>query len=113
MASKPKNKMPIEERAKQFMPFAALRGLPDALAAKEKVLVPKVELSPEMEEELDRRMHLLGKGKMATVIYFQKGEYIKITGLVARIDETSRLLQIVNTKIRFEDILQIEIHDTD
>ena len=39
MASKPKNKMPIEERAKQFMPFAALRGLPDALAAKEKVLV--------------------------------------------------------------------------
>ena len=112
MASKPKNKMPIEERAKQFMPFAALRGLPDALAAKEKVLVPKVELSPEMEEELDRRMHLRTKGKMATVIYFQKGEYIKITGLVARIDETSRLLQIVNTKIRFEDILQIEIHDT-
>ena len=113
MASKPKNKMPIDERAKQFMPFAALRGLPDALAAKEKVLVPKVELSPEMEEELDRRMHLLTKGKMATVIYFQKGEYIKITGLVARIDETSRLLQIVNTKIQFEDILQIEIHDTD
>ncbi|MBD5519453.1 MAG: YolD-like family protein [Lachnospiraceae bacterium] len=112
MASKPRNKMPIEERAKQFMPFAALRGLPDALAAKEKVLVPKIELSPEMEEELDRRMHLLTKGKMATVIYFQKGEYIKITGLVARIDETSRLLQIVNTKIRFEDILQIEIHDT-
>lgn len=112
MASKPRNKMPIEERAKQFMPFAALRGLPDALAAREKVLVPKIELSPEMEEELDRRMHLLTKGKIATVIYFQKGEYIKITGLVARIDETSRLLQIVNTKIRFEDILQIEIHDT-
>ena len=50
MASKPKNKMPIDERAKQFMPFAALRGLPDALAAKEKILVPKMELSPEMEE---------------------------------------------------------------
>lgn len=30
--------MPIEERAKQFMPFAALRGLPEALAAKEKCL---------------------------------------------------------------------------
>lgn len=30
--------MPIEERAKQFMPFAALRGLPEALAAKEKEL---------------------------------------------------------------------------
>ena len=49
MASKPKHKMPIEERAKQFMPFAALSGLPEALAKKEKVLVPKIELSPEME----------------------------------------------------------------
>ncbi len=111
MASKPRNKMPIDERAKQFMPFAALRGLPDALTAKEKILVPKIELSPEMEEELDRQMHLLAKGNMATVVYFQKGEYIKITGLVARIDETSRLLQIVNTKIRFADILQVEVEN--
>ena len=108
MASKPKTQMPIEERAKQFMPFAALRGLPDALAAKEKVLVPRIELSPEMAEELDRRMHLITKGKMTTVVYFNNGEYIKITGLAARIDETSRILQIVNTKIRFEDILQVE-----
>ena len=109
MASKPKSKMPIEERAKQFMPFAALRGLPDALAAKEKVLVPKIELSPEMAEELDRQMHLIAKGKMATVVYFNNGEYIKITGLVARIDETSRILQIVNTRIPFADILQVEL----
>lgn len=101
--------MPIEERAKQFMPFAALRGLPDALAAKEKVLVPKIELSPEMAEELDRQMHLIAKGKMVTVIYFNNGEYIKITGLVARIDETSRILQIVNTRIPFADILQVEL----
>ena len=103
--------MPIEERAKQFMPFAALRGLPDALAVKEKVLVPKIELSPEMEEELDRQMHLLKKGEMAMVVYFDKGEYIKITGLVARIDVTSRLLQIVNTKIPFADILQVGRED--
>ena len=105
--SKKYPQMSLLNRAAQFSPFAALSGLPDALAKKEKVLVPKIELSPEMEEELDRQMHLLSKGKMATVVYFQKGEYIKITGLVARVDETSRLLQIVNTKIRFEDILQI------
>ncbi len=111
MANKPKHKMPIEERAKQFMPFAALRGLPDALAVKEKVLVPKIELSPEMEEELDWQMHLLKKGEMAMVVYFDKGEYIKITGLVARIDVTSRLLQIVNTKIPFADILQVGRED--
>ena len=107
MASKPKYKMPIEDRAKQFMPFAALKGLPDALAAREKIIVPKIELSEEMAEELDRKMHELFKGRIVTVVYFHKDEYIKITGMVARMDETSRLLQIVNTKIPFDDILEI------
>ena len=102
--------MPIEDRAKQFMPFAALKGLPDALAAREKITVPKIELSEEMAEELDRKMHDLAKGQIASVIYFHRDEYLKITGMVARIDETSRLLQIVNTKIIFDDILDIIIY---
>lgn len=42
MAGRPRTKMSIENRAKQFMPFAALKGLPDALAAKEKIVVEKL-----------------------------------------------------------------------
>jgi len=109
VASKPKYKMPIADRAKQFVPFAALKGLPEALSAKERITVDKIELSPEMAEELDRRMHLLQKGNIATVVYFHKDEYIKITGMVARIDTTCRLLQIVNTKIDFEDIYEVTV----
>lgn len=109
MASKPKYKMIIADRAKQFVPFAALKGLPEALSAKERITVDKIELSPEMAEELDRRMHLLQKGNIATVVYFHKDEYIKITGMVARIDTTCRLLQIVNTKINFEDIYEVTV----
>ncbi|MBQ9929008.1 MAG: YolD-like family protein [Lachnospiraceae bacterium] len=109
MASKPKYKMPIADRAKQFVPFAALKGLPEALSAKERITVDKIELSPEMAEELDRRMHLLQKGNIATVVYFHKDEYIKITGMVARIDTTCRLLQIVNTKIHFDDIYEVTV----
>lgn len=45
-------KMSREERAKQFMPFAALKGYPDALRKKEKIVVPKMELSEDYEEEL-------------------------------------------------------------
>lgn len=111
MPKRPINKMPVSDRAKQFMPFSALKGLDEALKAKEKIVVPKVELSPEMAEELDYRMHLLEKGKIATVVYFNKDEYLKTTGMVARIDETSRILQIVNTKIQFDDILDIDIVD--
>lgn len=99
--------MPIEDRAKQFMPFAALKGLPEALAAREKIIVPRAELSEERAEELDFKMHRLCRGSLATVIFFSRGEYIKISGMVARIDETSRILQIVNTKIHFDDIWDI------
>jgi len=109
VANKPMYKMSVSDRAKQFMPFAALKGLPEALTAKERIIVPKIELSEEMSAELNRKMFLLQKGKIATVIYFQKDEYVKITGMVARIDATSRLLQIVNTKINFDDILDVEV----
>uniref|UniRef100_UPI004055AAC7 YolD-like family protein n=1 Tax=Acetatifactor sp. TaxID=1872090 RepID=UPI004055AAC7 len=108
MAGRPKQRMSAEQRAKQFMPFAALKGLPEALALKEKVTVPKVELSEEMAEELNRKMHLLEKGKIATVVYFSKDEYLKKTGMVARIDTEARILQVVNEKIPFDDILDIE-----
>lgn len=108
MAKRPENKMPVSERAKQFMPFSTLRGLSEALAAKEKILVPKIDLSPEMAEELDWKMHQIERGKMASVTYFHDGEYIKVSGMVARIDKTSRILQIVNTRISFDDILDVD-----
>lgn len=110
MASKPKNKMSVQNRAKQFMPFAALSGYEAALAAKEKIQVPKIELSEDMAFELDQKMKLLTKGQMASVIYYEKGEYLKKTGLIAKIDTTCRILQVVSTKICFDDILDITLH---
>lgn len=112
VAKRPKNKMPIADRAKQFMPFAALKGLPEALSAREKIIVSKIELSPEMADELNLKMCQLELGKLATVVYFCKDEYIKISGMVSRIDETSRILQIVSTKIPFDDILDVELQET-
>jgi hypothetical protein len=44
------------------------------------------------------------------VYYNKKGqEYLKVTGMVARIDVTSRVLQIVDTKISFDDIYDVEV----
>ncbi len=111
MANKPRHKMDIADRAKQFLPFAAVKGLPEAMAAYERVKVPRIELSPEQEDYLDEQLHQLERGKMATVVYYHKKdkEYLKVTGMVARLDETARILQIVDTKIDFEDIYDIQL----
>lgn len=45
MAKKPTHKMSIENRAKQFMPFAALKGLEEALEKKEKEIELKNSIS--------------------------------------------------------------------
>lgn len=51
MANRPK--MSRAERAKQFMPFAALKGYPEALREKEKIVVPRAEVSEEYAEVFD------------------------------------------------------------
>ena len=100
-------KMSRADRAKQFMPFAALKGYPEALAKKEKVVVPKAELTEEYAEILDAKLKQISKNDIITVIYFSNGEYLKKIGMVSRIDETARVLKIVNTKILFDDIYDI------
>lgn len=95
------------QRAKQFMPFAALKGYEEALRTKEKTKVEKKELTEEQEDELNRQLLLLQKRDMVTVTYFEKEEYLKVTGLVARIDRSAQILQVVNTKIEFKNIAEI------
>lgn len=100
-------KMSREDRAKQFMPFAALRGYEEALRAKERIIVDKKELSEEKKEELDEMIHLIKKQDIVTVIYYEKDEYLKLTGMISRLDFDSRILQIVGTKIDFDNIFSI------
>lgn len=105
MDSRPK--MSREDRAKQFMPFAALKGYPDALRKKEKIVVPRMELSEDYAEELDRRLNRLKPGDMVTAVYFCRGEYLKTTGLLVKLDRDSRFLQIVGNKIPLQDLYDI------
>lgn len=98
----------MENRAKQFVPFAALKGYEEALRAKEKIVVEKIELSEEKKAELDYKLQQIQKKDIVTVVYFLKDEYIKVEGMVSRLDRDARILKIVNTKISFDDIYEID-----
>ena len=102
-------KMDRQERAKQFMPFAALKGYEEALREKEKIVVPRIELSEEMKEELDRNLQKVERNTMVKVVYFSQGEYLQITGMVSRMDRDAKILKVVGTKILFEDIYRLEL----
>lgn len=101
-------KMTREDRAKQFMPFSALKGYEEELKKQEVVRVPKRELSEEYAENLDRKLRVVRQGDMVAVTYYYRGEYRKIMGLVSRVNATGGALTVVNTRIPFEDLYDIE-----
>lgn len=107
MASR-REQMSPADRAKQFMPFDALKGFREALKQKEKILVPKRELSEEQKEALSRILLQIKKNDMVSVEYFYQGEYRLVNGMVSSINTTARFLTVVNTKIKFEDIADIQ-----
>lgn len=107
MKNSKRTMMSIEDRAKQFAPFSPLRGLHEALKQMERVVVPKAELSEERAEELNRVLLHIEKGDMVTAVYYSDGEYVKVTGKVARLNIDEKYLQVVETKIAFEDLYSL------
>jgi len=101
-------KMDRVQRAKQFMPFAALKGYEEELQKQEKVVVPRAELSEDMLDLLDRKFHQIQKRDVVTVTWYHGGEYLKVTGMVAKIDIDQRILQIVHVQMKFSDIYDLE-----
>lgn len=102
-------KMPPSQRAKQFAPFDALVGLRQALKEKEKIRVPRKEISEDMEDEINRELKNLEIGKIVTIVWYNSMEenYIQVTGKVKKIDATKRFIQIEAIYIYFDDIYQI------
>ncbi len=97
-------KMSREDRAKQFMPFAALKGYEEALREKERIIVKRIILSEDKKDELDKKFQMLEKTDIVSVVYFSNDEYIKKTGMISKIDLTAGYLRVVNDRIDFDDI---------
>ncbi|MBR2046915.1 MAG: hypothetical protein IJ958_12400 [Agathobacter sp.] len=56
---------------------------------------------------MDFKLQQIQKNDIIVVVYFCKDEYIKLEGMVSRLDMDARVLRIVNTKIPFEDIYDL------
>lgn len=107
MDSNARSKMSMSNRAKQFVPFDALKGFQEALRKKEKMPVPRKELAEEKAEELNEKLKKLTTGKMITVVYYNDGEYIQLTGIVVKIEKNKKYLQMAEIIIPIDDISDI------
>lgn len=110
--------MPLENRAAQFAPFAALTGYDDAVDEAARLTDRRIELSEEMKAELDLKLagiaaHIEEKPEI-TVTYFVQdtlkdgGSYKTYTGRVRRIDLTEREIVFEDRSVvALDDILDV------
>ena len=107
MVKKSRAKMPISQRAKQFAPFAALKGFEEAIAQKQKIYLRKPDLSEEMAQKLDDDIKKTKKGEKITVTYYYDGEFFDVSGIVKNLDLIYKTIAIDNNIIPIEDIFKI------
>ena len=102
-------------RAKQFAPFAALKGHEDAVRRREIIYDTYMPLSEEQLTMLDRQIHQIQVPDIVTVTWFVPapgrhpldGHYHTITGPLTLLDMKGRRLCVDGTPISFRQITDI------
>ena len=118
--SKKHRPMPIENRAPQFAPFAALTGYDDVVEETARLTDRRIELSEEEKVKLDEKIAeilAISEDKLTIMVrYFVKdqnkegGEYVSKTGVLKKIDSTGRVIIFKDgTVIALEDVFDVEI----
>ena len=99
------------DRAKQFLPFAALKGYEEALRKKEEELeyIDRYELSIDRLEDITNKLNNINNN-IVDITYFNNNKYINIIGYVTKIDNIYKYIIINKNKIYFSNILDIKVN---
>ena len=100
----------MSDRARQFLPFDALKGFKEAIKERQKIKVEKPVLSEEMAIELSYKLNQVKKGMIVKIVHYDNEEYIETFGMVSEFSEVFNYLKIVKKKILFENIFDISKH---
>ena len=115
--SKRHKPMPIEDRAAQFAPFAALTGHQAAIEETARITETRMELCEEEKAHLNMQLQglLENQERKIQIVYYvpdgrkSGGSYVTRTGKVKKIDEYRKILVWEDgSRIPLEDISEIE-----
>ena len=97
------------DRARQFLPFAALTGYYDLLRERDRVPEPRHELTEEEAWELSETLARLRPRDLVRVCHYREGTYVETCATVREVDAAGQALRLVGTRIEFEDIRAVEV----
>ena len=118
-ASKKHAPMPMEVRAAQFLPFAALTGYDAAVSETARLTEERVELDAQEAERLGEKLAALIKRQQEqpelSLLYFVPdirkagGAYVRLNGRLKKITDFPRCVYLTDgSRIPIEDIVAVE-----
>lgn len=101
---------PHPDRARQFLPFAALKGYYDLVRTCERVVEPRPEHTEEDVARLSERLAGLEKGDLVRVVHYveREGASVETRGAVTRVDLAFQTLVVGKTAVSFDDLIDLE-----
>ena len=111
--------MPMQDRAAQFSPFAALTGYDAAVKETARLTDKMIVLDEEALTFLNRKYQILvdrlDERSEVIITYFKPdakksgGAYVEIAGAVKKVDYIERIIVMMDgTKLPMDDVLDIE-----
>ena len=99
------------DRAAQFQPFDALKGLQEELREREerRTRVEKKELSEERVDEISSALAKIYKRMEVEVTFYCSGRYYNIKGIVVDKNDIYKYFVVGEGKIFYDDIYEIKI----
>lgn len=113
--SKKHKQMSLNDRAAQFLPFAALTGFETAIKEVEYEKISKIKLNDDTKNQLNSKLNLLINLHLKepiTITYYldesKKSHYVTITKNIRRIDEVNKQIIFTDqTKVSINSIIEI------
>ena len=97
-------------RAKQFLPFDALKGFYEAINYENIVKKNKKILSEDIYNNLNKKINNIHKGDTITIKYYFNFDYVKTTGIVKKIDKVYNKIYILNSIVDLENVIDIKLY---
>lgn len=95
-------------RVKQFMPFDSLKGFYELIEKEEKLKDNKKELSEDNLNDINKTILNINKNDNVLIKHYHNETYIETIGKVRKIDKINKIIYLDNTKILFDDVINIE-----
>ena len=100
------------ERARQFLPFAALRGYLELIRNQEKIWEERPILSEEQQEQIAAALQQLKPGMSVALAVYQEGTIQNREGRIKKVDFSRRTLTLEDQLFSFSDLIELEIQES-